>query len=278
MRPSWVFACHKSSTITDIDSYRVDPLEGVHLLILGTSSTHSYVHLTKLGCVVVNNHRNLKITHYLANIDITPEIKTYLETKGAQSVDSDWINSKFDTEPREVPAANNVSPQTYLEGVSVFLGAGFDDQIKSFVRKVVREGGGNYMTKLDSFVTHFVVNGSTLSKPDSDLVKATNEMTDTTVTVVYTWLSECYRGKTRIDVEKYVVKTKGKENMYSGAGNSMKPKKSANAIINSTSTCSSWGVFRGYIFEISHFLPIEVIFHIEDRIRCSNQKLCRTGG
>ena len=53
---------------------------------------------------------------------------------------------------------------SYLDGISIFLGHGFEPKLVNFLRVVIREGGGNNMSVLDSLVTHYVVCGNQLSE------------------------------------------------------------------------------------------------------------------
>ena len=50
----------------------------------------------------------------------------------------------------------------YLDRCNIFFGEGFDSTVLQFIKKVIRDGGGNMPKKFDGFITHFVVAGSVL--------------------------------------------------------------------------------------------------------------------
>lgn len=45
----------------------------------------------------------------------------------------------------------------YLDGLSIFLAPGFSKELRDELRRLVRQGGGNFMLELSEFCTHCVV-------------------------------------------------------------------------------------------------------------------------
>ena len=64
-----------------------------------------------------------------------------------------------------IPLSENVANHDnyYMSQHSIYLGHGFDKPVKQFVKRIVRDAGGNFMNSLDSFVTHFIICGSEVS-------------------------------------------------------------------------------------------------------------------
>ena len=52
---------------------------------------------------------------------------------------------------------------TYLDRCNLFLGPGFDPATLSFIKKIVRSGGGSMPSTFDGFVTHLILASTTPS-------------------------------------------------------------------------------------------------------------------
>ncbi|KAI8926198.1 hypothetical protein BC831DRAFT_457355 [Entophlyctis helioformis] len=98
-------------------------------------------------------------------------------------------------------ADDQTNATTYLDRCNVFLGDGFDETVLQFVRKIVRDGGGNMPRTCDGFVTHFVMAGTEPMPSDAALLKGLQRSVHI---VNYKWLSACYNFKSMQPLEPYL--------------------------------------------------------------------------
>ncbi|KAJ3271578.1 hypothetical protein HDV01_006540 [Terramyces sp. JEL0728] len=94
--------------------------------------------------------------------------------------------------------------ELYLENHYFYFGEGFETSLSKYLKTIIREGGGNFMTSYDSIVTHFIMSGSDPTAHDREIIKVP-------VVVNYKWLSECFITKQLIDYQKWIPETTNKK-------------------------------------------------------------------
>jgi NAD-dependent DNA ligase len=91
-------------------------------------------------------------------------------------------------------------PKSFFENTKIYLGKGFDPELRDYLRQIIRLGGGNFMTTFSSIVTHYITTGS-------------EELNIKCEVVNYKWLSECFLKSTLLDTLPYKLQKKKVEMM-----------------------------------------------------------------
>lgn len=154
--------------------------------------------------------------------------------------------------------ANEASQNHIFESVSIYLGCGFDDKLREYLRRIIRLGGGTFMNNFCSIVTHYIVSSDQLLPEDSDLYNQFGKKVICDF-VSYRWLSECFLQRKLLDTKDFLLET-SKENLNSNfkIKREFEEKKLIPKPKNERK--NSLKLFESFAFRISGFSNDEVVF------------------
>jgi hypothetical protein len=88
----------------------------------------------------------------------------------------------------------------YFDTTSIFIGDGFHESLVEYLRKIVRMGGGTFMSSFDACVTHYITAGNAPLPKDLEIL---GDSKYSVKIVSSKWLSDCFIEKKLIDVDSY---------------------------------------------------------------------------
>lgn len=103
----------------------------------------------------------------------------------------DW---GIETRPKEYIFKFDI-PKSFFENTKIYLGKGFDPELRNYLRQIIRLGGGNFMTAFSSIVTHYITTGSEDINVKCEVVN-------------YKWLSDCFLKSSLLDTSPYKIEEK----------------------------------------------------------------------
>jgi hypothetical protein len=85
----------------------------------------------------------------------TSNLKSHHDTNDANSNECDFLGDQQEAETYKTghQGEQKDNDPLYLDGLSIFVGEGFSDVLVARLRKIVREGGGNLMTRVSFWVS-----------------------------------------------------------------------------------------------------------------------------
>ncbi|KAI8901285.1 hypothetical protein BC833DRAFT_655593 [Globomyces pollinis-pini] len=287
--PDWLFKV-KNDNLTlkqateIIGDYSIKPLSGLVISTTGFKSVELDEIVQIIGKYGGTYQANMSITatHLIAKSLNTSAKLTAAKQWGIEVVEKSWLVSQTKSQSGSLtsslldspgvnkndnPSSSNQDPSNaanqivdsenhYLDTLAIFLGNGFDKQLSVYLRKIVRDGGGSFMTTCDGVVTHFILSGE--SPTSQDLIEL-KKASETTVCVSYKWLSDCFIEKQRLSEEKYIIPiTQESPPKLDSNPSDPKPANNERLLLLKNASAKTRGVFQDIQFFVKGFTTSEM--------------------